>query len=108
MSWEEDISKAEEFIWLCQDLQTEKDGVIRPGFMDFDKSKTLDQFAMDINKSATYISSLGKLIPMMNDLSKLGRKLEAEGTISVTAGDGYSRAVLDYLMAEYNLEIESR
>lgn len=104
MGFENDIERAEELIWHCQELQSKEDGVVRPGFMDFDKSKTLDQFAKDINKSATYISTLRKLIPMMNDLSKLGRKLESEGAIKLDAGDDYSRTALDYILSQHDIK----
>ena len=108
MSFESHIERAEELIWLCQELQSEKDGIVRPGFMDFDKSKTLDQFAQDINRSATYISSLRKLIPMMNSMAALGRKLESEGIVDIDAGEEYSLAALTYFMDKYDVSAKEK
>lgn len=105
-SYIKDIDTLMELLVLCDDLQTEKDGVNRPRFGDhsIDRSKVLDQFARDISKSSTYVMSLYKLIPMMNDLAALGRKLEAKGKIQVEGGDDYSRAALDFFLQQNGIE----
>ncbi len=98
-----EIMRGEELLWLCQDLQSEKDGVDRPKHHSIDKSKTLDQFAKDIGRSATNMVSLLKLIPMLEKLIQLGRKLESEGVISVDIMDDYSEAALKYLLEQNGL-----
>lgn len=103
MPYKEEIERGVELLKLCQTLQSEKDGIDRPELHVIDKTKTLDQFARDISKSATWMSSLYKLVPMMDDLAKLGRKLESEGRISVDYGEDYSEAALNYLLEQNGL-----
>lgn len=86
----QEILRGEELLWLCQDLQSAKDGVDRPRHNSIDKSKTLDEFALDISRSAAYMVSLMKLLPMRDKLADLRRKLEAEGKITPDAGDSYA------------------
>lgn len=104
MEWKKQIERGIELLELCNELQTEKDGVNRPKLFEIDKSKTLDQFAMDISQAATNMSSLHMLFPMMNDLAELGRKLESESKIEVDVGDSLSIAALNYLLTENGLE----
>lgn len=97
-----EILRGEELLWLCQDLQSAKDGIDRPSKDCWDKSKTLDDFAMDINRSATYMVSLLKLLPMNDKLTELGKKLEADGKIEpLFIGNSYSDAALNYLLKEH-------
>lgn len=104
MDWKKQIERGVELLELCSELQTEKDGVNRPKLFEIDKSKTLDQFSMNVSQAVTNINSLHVLIPLMNDLAELGRKLESEGKIEVNAGDSLSRAALNYLLTENSLE----
>jgi len=106
--WEVQADRGVELLQLCSDLQSEKDGVNRPKINQIDKSKTLDQFAMDIQVAATNMTALYKLFPLMNDLSALGRKLQADGKISADWGDDYSRLALDYFLSENGLEVAPR
>lgn len=102
-----EILRGEELLWLCQDLQSAKDGVDRPGKDCWDKSKTLDEFAMDINRSATYMVSLLKFLPMMDKLTAVGKKLEADGKIEpLLIGNSYSDAALYYFLKEHFGAIE--
>lgn len=102
--WKQQVDRGIELLELCQKLQSEKDGVDRPALHSFDKSKTLDDFAMDISAAAANMASLHKLFPMMNDLAALGRKLEANGLISPDVGDDYSRSALNYLLDQYSVK----
>jgi len=97
------VEKGIELLKLCSQLQTDKDGVNRPEPGVVDKTKTPDQFAKDINESITYMSSLYKLLPMMEQLSKLGRTLESEGKISVDFGEEFDSAALKYVMKEHGI-----
>jgi len=81
-------------------LQSEKDGIDRPKHHPIDKSKTLDQFAKDISRATGNMASLHKLIPMVDSLSELGRKLEREGKITVENGADYSQLALDFFLKE--------
>jgi hypothetical protein len=98
------ILRGEELLWLCQDLQSEKDGIDRPKHLAIDKSKSLDQFAQDISRSVVNMASLIKLLPMAGKLATLGRKLEADKLIAVNYGEDYTEVALDYLMAENGLD----
>ncbi|EGQ8101670.1 hypothetical protein M3919_003899 [Vibrio parahaemolyticus] len=52
----QEIDRGIELLWLCQSLQSEKDGVKRPSHFQIDKSKTLDSFAQDISRAVTNMS----------------------------------------------------
>ncbi|TDA48097.1 hypothetical protein [Burkholderia pyrrocinia] len=97
------IDRGLELLVLCQALQSEKDGVDRPAPFAIDKSKTLDQFAKDINAASTNMAALHKLIPQMLRLAELGRKLEADGKLEVGYGDDYSSAALDFVLREHGV-----
>ncbi|WP_425263820.1 hypothetical protein [Vibrio owensii] len=101
--WEIQAERGIELLQLCSDLQSEKDGVDRPDIDQIDLTKTLDPFAQDIQIAATNMLALKKLFPLMNDLSKIGRKLEQEGKIAVDFGDDYSVEAIKYLMNEHGL-----
>ncbi|ANN80878.1 hypothetical protein [Bordetella flabilis] len=97
------INRGIELLALCQALQSEKDGVVRPAPSTVDRSKTLDQFAKDIDAATTYMAALHKLIPQMLRLAELGRKLETEGKLKLENGDDYSAAALNFVLQEYGL-----
>ncbi len=103
--WEVQADRGVELLQLCSDLQSEKDGVNRPKINQIDMSKTIDQFAMDIQVAATNMKALYKLFPLMHDLSALGKKLQADGKISADWGDDYPRLALDYFLSEHGLEV---
>ncbi|EHB5469135.1 hypothetical protein JXU68_003164 [Salmonella enterica] len=90
--YKQDIEKGIELLKLCSKLQSEKDGVDRPEPLVIDK---------------TYMSSLFKLIPMMENLTELGRKLEKEGKIEVSLGQDYSIAALNFVMSEHGMTPET-
>lgn len=106
--WQQQSDRGIELLQLCSELQSEKDGVDRPAINQIDKSKTLDDFAIDIQTAATNMTALYKLFPLMNDLSALGRKLESEGKLKAEIGDDYSRLALDYFLAENGVEATPR
>lgn len=85
-------------------MQSAKDGVDRPSKNSMDKSKILDDFAMDIRRSGTFMVSLLQILPMIYRLTELGRKLEAEGKITVNYGDSYPDAVVNYLLAQHGIQ----
>lgn len=93
------VRKGHELLALCQELQSGIDGVERPSLFSVDKSKTLDQFAIDINDTAINLSYLVKLIPMLERLSEMGRKLENRGEIKIEISDSYAEAALAYFEA---------
>ena len=106
MSYQKDIERIKELLTLCQQLQSERDGVNRPDPGSVDKTKTLDKFAIDINESITYVSYLYKLLPMSSELTRLGRLLKKGGKITLECGDSFSSAALDYILAQYGLKKE--
>ncbi len=48
--------------------------------------------------------ALYKLYPLMNDLSKLGRKLEIDGKIIMDLGEDYSRKALNFVLNEHGIQ----
>lgn len=90
-----------DLIWLCQKLQSEKDGIDRPSHFQIVKSKTLDQFAQNVSRSATNMAALYKLFPMENRLSTLGRELERNGLIKVGCGESYAEIALAYFESNF-------
>ncbi|MDK9790199.1 hypothetical protein [Vibrio sp. D431a] len=93
----QEIDRGIELLWLCQSLQSEKDGVERPSHFQIDKSKNLDSFAQDISRAVTNMSSLYQIMPKTKRLSEIGRELEKKGLIYLSAGDSYADAALAYL-----------
>lgn len=91
------IERGVELLQLCLKLQSEKNG---EGIISVH-----DPFYQDIQMSINYISALHKLMPMMNNLSELGRKLEKEGKIKPEIDDDYSTEALRYVMSEYHVEM---
>lgn len=86
----------------CSDLQSEKDGVARPAINEIDTSKQLDQFAIDLQTTATALKSLLKLEPLMTNLNVLWNKLEDDGKTPALYGS-YSHPALARIMAEHGL-----
>lgn len=100
-AFEQEVDRGIELLTLCQQLQSEKDGVDRPAPLQIDKSKTLDRFAQDIGQAINNMAALRMLMPMMERLADLGRKLEKSGRITVDYGDSYSEKALEFFVAEY-------
>jgi len=106
MVYKKDINRGIELLQLCQQLQSEKDGINRPDPGVFDKTKQLDQFAIDIEIAIKYMESLHKIMPMVLQLADLGRLMAREGIIvSPEWGGSFSRAALDHVLAEYGVLI---
>jgi len=103
VAFKEQVERGVELLVLAQQLQSKVDGVERPLPGEFDGTKTLDQFAMDVDQAVMNMLSLHKLMPMMVSLAAVGRKLQAEGKIDVKGGDSLSDATLRYLKAEYGV-----
>lgn len=91
------IEKGVELLQLCLKLQCEKNGEQKPSVHD--------PFYQDIQMSINYMSALHKLMPMMNNLHELGKKLDKEGKIKLEVGDDYSVEALKYVMSEYHVEM---
>ena len=103
MSHEKAIEQGIELLKLCQRLQSEKDGVVRPEPGVIDMAATLDQFAMNVTEAISYMTSLHSLLPMKMQLTELGRALERQGKIKPGYGDDYADAALGYLLAAHGL-----
>lgn len=99
--FESQIERGINLLKLCQTLQCEKDGIDRVVFGSFDRSKVKDSFSMEIEQSIVYMASLYKLIPMMNQLSDIGRALDRSNKLSVLPGDDYSKKALEFLTIEF-------
>lgn len=104
MSTQQQIERGIELLKLCQELQSEKDGIDRPAFGVIDKTKTLDSFALDVQAAIVNMGALNKFYPILEALTALGKKLESEGKLSVSAGYSYADAALSYFKSSCGLE----
>lgn len=104
MNSQQQIERGIELLKLCQELQSEKDGIDRPAFGVIDKTKTLDSFALDVQAAIVNMGSLYTLFPLLESLTTIGKKLEAEGQLSVSGGDSYADAALSYFKSSCALE----
>lgn len=100
-TFEQEVDRGVELLTLCQQLQSEKDGVDRPAPFEINKTKTRDQFAHDIGQAITNMTALRQLVPMVERLADIGRQLEKSGRIAVDSGEDYSQKTLDFFAAEF-------
>lgn len=91
------IDRAIELLWLCQSLQSEKDGVNRPINHEIDRTKVRDAFAQDIDCAVANVSALHQMIPLHKRLSAVGRELARRGVLNLSAGESHADAALSYL-----------
>lgn len=77
---------------LCQQLQSEKDGIKRPlpFKVGVQADEELDDFARQIQSVCLSLSQLDNLLVMQRQLADLGRQLEQAGKLTVTAGESYA------------------
>ncbi|QQK74124.1 hypothetical protein HG702_22750 (plasmid) [Pectobacterium versatile] len=77
---------------LCQQLQSEKDGIKRPSpfKVGVQADEELDDFARQIQNVCVSLSQLDNLLVMQRQLADLGRQLEQAGKLTVSAGDSYA------------------
>ena len=99
----EQIERGIELLQLCSDLQSEKDGVKRPGLFEIDKSKNLDVLSKDLSQAATNMSALHNLMSMKDYLAKLGKKLQADGLITLGWGDDHAFSALRYSLEKHGI-----
>ena len=81
---------------LCQDIQSEKEGVKRAAPDVYTRDD--DPFADRIQRATGYVRQLQNLLPMMQALSTLGTELERQGKIQVEVGEDYTQRALEYFM----------
>ncbi|MFJ5375219.1 hypothetical protein ACIPTP_22090 [Pectobacterium versatile] len=81
---------------LCQQLQSEKDGIKRPlpHRVGVQVDEVRDAFARQIQDVCLYVVQLDNLLAMQRQLVELGRQLEQEGKMMVLPGDSYADAAL--------------
>lgn len=84
---------------LCQQLQSEKEGVIRPAPEEYNRDD--DPFADRIRQAIGYTRQLQHLLPMAQQLNVLGVALEQQGKIQVSVGEDYAQQALAYVVAQY-------
>lgn len=84
---------------LCLQLQSEKEGVIRPAPEKYNRDD--DPFADRIRMAIGYARQLQHLLPMAQQLNVLGVALEQRGKIRVGVGEDYAQLALAYVMAQF-------
>lgn len=80
--------------------------ILKP-FIDEASSKAMF-WALAITALIYTLYAVLFLYHLMSDLSALGRKLEADGKITVENDDNYARLALDYVMAENGQKVLPR
>lgn len=81
---------------LCQQLQSEKDGRVRPEPGAYSRDE--DDFADRIRSACGHALQLRRLLPVMMTLSA---GMERRGEISVLPGDDYAQKALARLTEQY-------
>ncbi|EPC0968265.1 hypothetical protein [Enterobacter cloacae] len=84
---------------LCQQLQSEKDGRVRPEPGAYSRDE--DAFADRIRTACGHAQQLRRLLPMMMTLSAIGAGMESRGEISVLPGEDYAQKALARLTEQY-------
>lgn len=87
---------------LCQQLQSEKDGVLRPAPGLFAQR---DAFGDRINTACFNALRLQQSLPLMEQLTSLGKQMERQGKLSLQAGEDYATAVIAWFVSKCNQEI---
>lgn len=87
---------------LCQQLQSDKDGITRPDprVAGVGAAETYDDFSHRIQQACVTVSQLSRLQQLESDLSTAGMALERQGCLQVGVGESYARAALNYLLAQ--------
>ena len=93
------VSEIVALLTLCQRLQSEKEGVIRPAPEEYNRDD--DPFADRIRQAIGYTRQLQQLLPMAQQLNALGVALEQQGQIRVGVGEDYAQQALAYVMAQF-------
>ncbi|MEB5924753.1 hypothetical protein [Franconibacter daqui] len=91
--------KCIELLKLCQQLQTQKDGIRRPEPGTFDPTAMMDPFASNIANSCLWLTHIEAMLPVLEQLTQLGKELEKEGKIQPEAGDNYASLAVVWLLA---------
>lgn len=84
---------------LCQQLQSEKDGIERPAPGTYSRDE--DEFADRIRVACGHALQLRQLLPMMTTLGAIGTEMERRGEISLLPGEDYAQKALIRLTEQY-------
>ncbi|MBV8042569.1 MAG: hypothetical protein JO226_08005 [Pluralibacter sp.] len=88
-----------ELLTLCQQLQSEKDGLKRPvpRRPGVAADEVMDGFAQRILQSCAFAASLDPLLDLQSRLADVGRRLEEQGQLQTDVGDNYALAALTWM-----------
>lgn len=90
---------------LCQQLQSEKDGIERPAPGTYSRDE--DEFAERIRTACGHALQLRQLLPMMTTLSVIGAEMERRREISLLPGEDYAQKALAWLTEQYMVTKEN-
>lgn len=88
-----------ELLTLCQQLQSEKDGLERPAPGTYSRDE--DDFADRIRSACGHALQLRRLLPVTITLSAIGTEMKRRGEISVLPGEDYAQKALARLTEQY-------
>lgn len=86
-----------ELLTLCQQLQSEKDGLKRPAPRrpGVAADEVMDGFAQRVQQSCVYAASLDPLLALQSRLADVGRRLEEQGRLHTDVGDNHALAWME-------------
>lgn len=100
-SKDEIIERAIELLVQLQTKQSIEDGINRPHPLEFDRSKQVDDFALDIQEVITYLLLSKENNKSIDRLTQIGKKLIESNKVSENFDVKYSEVALDYIEKEY-------
>lgn len=88
-----------ELLTMCQQMQSDKDGLKRPTprHPELKGVEVMDAFAQRILLSCAYAASLDPLLALQSRMADIGRRLEEQGQLQTYAGDNYALAALAWM-----------
>ena len=96
--------KIEKFLTMCLKSKSEKESG-NPIKVDELTEEQHKEIAVDAVAITNSLMELQRLLPLSRQLAELGHLLEAQGKISVKAGEAYDEAALSFLTELYGAGI---
>jgi hypothetical protein len=95
------VERAIELLILLQTKQSAEDGVNRPHPLEFDRSKEIDNFSLDIQEVITYLLLSKENNKSIDRLTQIGKKLIESNKVNENFDVKLSEVALDYIEKEY-------
>lgn len=100
-SKDEIVERTIDLLILLQTKQSMEDGVNRPHPLEFDRSKELDSFSLEIQEIVTYLLLSKENNKAIDRLTRIGEKLIEFNKVNEDFNVKLSEVALDYIEREY-------